>query len=153
MKQIGFDPSLIEVRQDRILLFFRSVNRGNSLTILCEHKLKHVITFKFRLKNLVSQTVGVRLFALPTVSSPHSYSNLGIGSSSINWMFGLLDEVMFMRPLVVSFNGNVLIVRIWCFTLCCTSNLWTSSSCDLFVHESFNSLRSRLHCLFFWVLV
>ena len=109
-----------EVRQDRILLVFRSVNRGNSLTILCEHKLKHVITFKFRLKNLVSQTVGVRLFALPTVSSSHSYSNLGIGSSSINWMFGLLDEVMFMRPLVVSFDGNVLIVRIWCFTLCCT---------------------------------
>ena len=120
IEQVGFDPSLVEVRQDGILLVFRSVNRGNNMTILCEHQLKHVITFKFRLKNLVSQTVEVRLFPLPTISSPHSYSNLGLGSSSIDRMFGLLDEVMSMRPLVVSFDGIVIIVRIWCFTLCCT---------------------------------
>ena len=120
IEQVGFDPSLVEVRQDGILLVFRSVNRRNNLTILCEHQLKHVITFKLRLKNFVSQTVGVRLFPLPTISSPHSYSNLGLGSSSIDWIFGLLDEVMSMRPLVVSFDGIIIIVLIWCFTLCCT---------------------------------
>ena len=99
------------VRQDKILFLFRSVSKGNNTTILCEHQLWHVITFKFRLKNFVSQTVGVRPFPLPTISSTHSYSKLGVGSSSVDWMLGDLAEVMsILRPLVISFVGIVVIV-------------------------------------------